>query len=72
MPSIQGVPLLLGILIGLVLSLVVCMFWRTRKAVSDAEMTAIRDDILIGLFALACFALGVFLTYALLMGVRLY
>ncbi len=70
MPSIQGVPLVLGILVGLVLSLVVCMFWRTRKAASNAEMTAIRDDLLIGLLALACFALGVFLTYALLIGIR--
>ncbi len=68
----QIMPLLLGILIGCVVSLGSGSIYslrrkhqqnRHRKGDPAIEM---RDDVLIGFLVLASFAMGVFLTYALL------
>ncbi len=57
MPSFQAVPFVLGLLVGLVLGLLVYGLFRLRH---NRE-----GDFLVVLLALACFALGVFVTYAL-------
>ncbi len=57
MPSFQAAPFVLGILVGLVLGLLVYGLFRVRSSKEG--------DILVVLLALACFALGVFITYAL-------
>jgi len=66
MLSVQVVPLLLGVLVGLLLSLVAWGFFRSRRhKMSDALMEA-RGDVLVGFLVLAAFALGVFLIYILI------
>jgi hypothetical protein len=68
----QVAPLLFGIFIGVALSLGVVMvyrLWRSHvrsRAQNGEPVIEMRDDVLIGFLVLASFALGVFLTYALL------
>ncbi len=66
MASVPVIPVLLSLLVGLVLGLVTWGVVRSRShMLSDARLGA-RGDILLGLLVLAAFALGVFLTYALM------
>jgi hypothetical protein len=66
MLSGHAVPLLLIVLVTLVLSLVGWGFMRsTRRGIVDTPREA-RSDVLLGLLLLAAFALGVFLTYVLM------
>jgi hypothetical protein len=68
----QLVSLLIGILIGCIISLgLMLVYFRWHTDLIDLlrngdPMVGMRDDLLIGFLALASFALGVFLTYALL------
>jgi hypothetical protein len=65
MTSLQIIPLLLGILVGLLLGLVGWGFFRSRnQRVGDTLMEA-RGDMLAGLSVLAAFALIAFLLYIL-------
>jgi hypothetical protein len=66
MPSVSVIPILLGILVGLLLGLVAWGFWRARGHEIGDSLMGSRDDVLLGLLILAAFALGIFLTYALL------
>ena len=59
------IPLLLSALVGLVLALVTWGFLRLRRHLDEAQ-AASPDGALLVLLALAAFALGAFLTYALL------
>lgn len=66
MPAVHAIPLLISILIGLLLGLITWGFLRARGHEFDRAPIEVRDDVLIGLLVLAAFALGIFLTYALL------
>lgn len=59
--------LLLSILTGLVLGVVIWGFFRQgQRRDFDHAVVGSGDDLIIGLLVLAAFALGTFLTYALL------
>ena len=60
-----AIPLLISVLIGFLLGLVAWGVLQLQRQ-TDAARPAPRDDVLLGLVALAAFALGAFLTYALL------
>lgn len=66
MPSVPVIPTLLGLLVGLLLGLVAWGFWRAWGHEIGDSLMGSRDDVLLGLLILAAFALGIFLTYALL------
>ncbi len=59
------IPLLLSLLVGLVLGLVTWGLLRLRRYQDEAQAASL-DSALLVLLALAAFALGAFLTYALL------
>jgi NhaP-type Na+/H+ or K+/H+ antiporter len=65
MTPMGPIPLLLSILVGLVLGLVTWGVLRLRRQRDESQSTS-PDGVLLALFALAAFALGAFLTYALL------
>jgi NhaP-type Na+/H+ or K+/H+ antiporter len=65
MRPISPILLLLSILVGLVLGLVTRGLLQLRRQKEDAE-AASPDGALLGLLVLAAFALGAFVTYALL------
>jgi membrane protease YdiL (CAAX protease family) len=56
---------MLSVLVGLVLVLVAWGFWRSRSQ-SPGGTLETRGDVLLWLLLLAIFALGVFVSYALL------
>ena len=66
MSSRHAIPILLGVLVGAVLSLVVWGLQRSRSHVQGGSVMGTRGDVLLGLLVLAAFALGVFLTYVLI------
>jgi type III secretory pathway component EscT len=66
MSSRHAIPILLGVLVGAVLSLVVWGLQRSGSHVRGDSAMATRGDVLLGLLVLAAFALGVFLTYVLI------
>ena len=66
--SIHAVPLLLSVLVGLLLALLAWGLLRIQRQADGSIATETRDDLLLGLLALAAFCLGVFVTYMLLMG----
>ncbi len=59
-------PLLLSLLIGLLVALVAWGFQRVRARQTLCAEPDWRDDVLVGTLILAAFAVGIFLTYALL------
>jgi hypothetical protein len=66
MPATQIVPLLIGMLVGALLSV---MVWSVRQARSRTDMDAALDSqhqVLFWLLLLAMFTAGVFVTFALL------
>jgi hypothetical protein len=62
----HGAPLLLALLVGLLLGLVVAVLLTNRAGAHDETSARPRSDILSGMFVLAVFAMGVFVTYVLL------
>ena len=66
MSSRHAIPILLGVLVGAVLSLVVWGLQCSRSHVQGDSVMGTRGDVLLGLLVLAAFALGVFLTYVLI------
>jgi hypothetical protein len=66
MRFVSAIPLLLSILVGFLLGLVTMGVLRLRRHATEAASAGTSDDMLIGLLALAAFALGVFVTYVLL------
>jgi hypothetical protein len=59
----QAIPVLLAILVGLLFGLLTWGSLRVRNRDAGEALVATSDDVLIGLLVLAAFALGVFLTY---------
>ena len=70
MPYAQMLPLLLSIMVGLVIAMVTWGFFRERGDKADSSLIGTRDEILLGLLALAAFASGVFVTMVLLIWIR--
>jgi hypothetical protein len=66
--SIHAVPLLLSILVGLLLAFLAWGLLRVRRQADGSIATGTRDELLLGLLALAAFCLGAFVTYMLLIG----
>jgi hypothetical protein len=66
MNFVSAIPLLLSILVGFLLGLVTMGVLRLRRHATEAVSSGTSDDMLIGLLALAAFAMGVFVTYVLL------
>ena len=62
----NAAPLLLFIIVGLLLGLLGWVFLRIWRQVTLDAFLETRDDVLVGLLALAVFALGAFLTLMLL------
>ena len=56
--------LLLSLLVGFLAGFVTWGFWRVGAQPIRASLTAVRNDMLLGLSVLAALALGGFLTYA--------
>ena len=59
------IPLVISILVGLLLGLVTLGLLRLRRIPSEGNLPGTSDGLLLGLLALAAFAMGVFLTYVL-------
>jgi hypothetical protein len=57
---------MLSILVGLVLGLVAWGFWRVWRQETNGSLAGTYDSMFLGLLVLAAFAMGAFLTYALL------
>jgi len=58
--------LLLSLMVGFLAGFVTWGFWRVGAQPILAALTAVRNDILLGLSVLAALALGGFLTFAFL------
>ncbi len=58
--------LLLSLMVGFLAGFVTWGFWRVGAQPILAAVTALRNDVLLGLSVLAALALGGFLTYAFL------
>lgn len=63
MKLVGAVPLLISVLVGLLLGLVAVGFLGLRRRPAEGNWSTTGDGLLLGLLALAAFAMGVFLTY---------
>jgi hypothetical protein len=59
------IPLVISILVGFLLGLVTVGMLRLRHSPTEGNLPGTSDSLLLGLLALAAFAMGVFLTYIL-------
>ena len=59
------IPLTISILVGCLLGLVAVGLLRLRHSPTEGSLPGTSDALLLGLLALAAFAMGVFLTYVL-------
>jgi hypothetical protein len=66
MLSMQAIPLLLSMLVGLALGLVAFGLLRSRHQEQGDVLMGTHSDVLLALLVLGVFALGVFLTYVLI------
>ncbi|MFN2185493.1 MAG: hypothetical protein ACK2UU_16005 [Anaerolineae bacterium] len=63
MKLVGAVPLLISVLVGLLLGLVSVGFLGLVRRPAEGNWATTGDGLLLGLLALAAFAMGVFLTY---------
>lgn len=66
MKFLGAIPLLISIVIGALLGLMTVGFLRLGHSPTEGNSLAASDRLLLGLWALAAFAMGVFLTFILL------
>jgi hypothetical protein len=59
------IPLVISIMVGFLLGLVTVGLLRLRHSPTESSLPGTSDALLLGLLALAAFAMGVFLTYVL-------
>jgi hypothetical protein len=59
------VPLVISILVGFLLGLVTVGILRLRQSAAESSWQGSGDALLLGLLALAAFAMGIFVTYLL-------
>lgn len=62
----QTIPVLLAILVGLLFGLLAWGFLRLRSHKAGETLIGAEDGVLAGLLVLSAFALGVFLTYVVI------
>jgi hypothetical protein len=62
----MNILVLFSIIAGLLFGVIAWGVWRIKGQDIGSDWTRPRDDVLLGLLVLAAFAIGVFLTYALL------
>jgi hypothetical protein len=62
----EAIPLLMGIVVGLLLSVVVWSAVKARRQTTSDVIVDFQQQVLLGLLLVAVFAAGVFLTYLLL------
>lgn len=65
MKFLNATPLVISILVGILLGLVTVGLLRLRRSPTQDSLLGTSDALLLGLLALAAFAMGVFLTYIL-------
>ena len=65
MSAVYVIPILLGVLIGLVLALVSWGFWCSQNQRVAGFVVGARGDMLVWLLILAAFTLGIFIAYLL-------
>jgi len=58
-----AIPLLISLLVGLLLGLVTVGVLRLRSHPAEGSWPVANDGLLLGLLALAAFAMGAFVTY---------
>lgn len=63
MKLVDALPLLISVLVGLLLGLVSVGFLGLARRPAEGNWSTPGDGLLLGLLALAAFAMGVFLTY---------
>ena len=66
MSSVHAIPVLLGLVVLLLISLVVWALVRSQNRQADNWPMRTRDDLLLGMLVLAAFISGAFLTYVFL------
>jgi nitrate reductase gamma subunit len=71
MPLIHTVPLLLGALAGLLLSLITWGLWQVRRHATEDNSIETHDSMLLALLILAAFSFGAFMIYFLLSNANL-
>jgi hypothetical protein len=65
MKLIGAIPLVISIMVGFLLGSVAVGLLRLRRRPTEGSWPGTSDALLLGLLALAAFAMGVFLTYIL-------
>jgi hypothetical protein len=60
------IPLMISVLVGFLLGLMTVGLLRLGRSPSDGGFLGTSDALLLGLLALAAFAMGIFLTYILI------
>jgi len=65
MKLFSTVPLVISILVGFLLGLVTLGILRLRHSPTESSLQGTGDALLLGLLALAAFAMGIFVTYLL-------
>ena len=58
-----AIPLLISLLVGLLMGLVTVGVLRLRSHPAEGSWPVVNDGLLLGLLALAAFAMGAFVTY---------
>lgn len=62
----QAIPLLIGIVVGLLLSVIAWNVIRARRQTTGDTTVDLQAQLLLGLLLVAVFSAGVFITYLLL------
>lgn len=65
MKLFSAIPLVISIMVGFLLGLMMVGLLRLCRSPAEGSFPGANDALLLGLLALAAFALGVFLTYLL-------
>ncbi len=62
----QAIPLLVGIVVGLLLSVIVWSVIKARRQTASDTTLELQEQVLLWLLLIAVFGAGVFITYLLL------
>jgi len=62
----QAIPLLLGIVVGVLLSVIAWSVIKARRQTTDDTTVDLQEQVLLWLLLVAVFGAGVFITYFLL------